>query len=134
MRLNGLKRVAMQYAPLLPGSASIIELFQQCTAPKALGSNPECAIQLKLMDRGDPKLEIEFENGSKLTVETRDKTLKDIEFMIDKRLQDIQTLRMLREEGYVLDLLKKEEIPDLEKAKKMAKPIARNLYDGLKPV
>ena len=79
-------------------------------------------------------MDVEFVNGEKLTVSTHDKTVRDLEAMIDEKQQDIKTLAMLREEGYQFDQMKPEDAPNLEQAKKLAKPFARKFYEGLKPV
>ena len=134
MRLQGLKRLSMHYAPLLPGAASVAQLFNECTTAKALQSNPSCSVKLEFLDRGEPLLDIEFSNGAKLSVPTRDKTVKALKSIIEEKQQDMKTLQMLREEGYGFDQLKPEEIPDLERARLMARPFARKLYKGLKPV
>jgi len=83
---------------------------------------------------GASSLEVEFSNGEKLLTVTRGKTMKDLEFIVEEKRQDIRTLQMLREEGYMLERLKPGDIPDLDKAKAMAKPEAKKLYTGLKPV
>lgn len=134
MRLSGLKRIAIRYAPLLPGSTSVAQLFKDCTTKAALNSNPDCSVSLTLLDTGQPTLDVEFINGDKLSLHTSDKTLTALQSIIDEKQQDIKTLQMLREEGYQFDHLKNEEIPNLEQAKRLAKPIARQLYDGLKPL
>lgn len=88
-------------------------------------------MNLTLLDRGDPTLEIEFTNGDKLSLMTKLKTVKELEDLIEDRKSDIRTMNMLREEGYCLEALKPEEIPDLERAKAMAKPEAKRLYDTI---
>ena len=79
-------------------------------------------------------MDVEFVSGERLTVATYDKTVRDLEIMIDEKQEDIKTLTMLREEGYQFDQMRPEDAPDLEQAKQMARPFARKYYEGLKPV
>lgn len=132
--LRGLRRVTVQYAPLLPGSSSLVEFFAECMTQRALRSNPDCAVHLTLLERGAPSLVVEFSTGEKLSMDTSNARLEDLKSTIEEKQQDIRTLQLLREEGYQLDGLKPEEVPDLEGAKAMTHPEGRKLYEGLKPV
>lgn len=97
--LSRISKLTIEFSPLKPNSRSAKEFLARATTAKAAASNPECEVDVRLADGGDPYVEVVFTNKLSDKVMVGNLTAPQIIEKIQERSQSMESDEILKKVG-----------------------------------
>jgi large subunit ribosomal protein L53 len=88
MKLQQITRILIQYSPYVGKTTSIKEFLTQISCKSARLSNPDCKVDTVLRLKGDPFIELTYENSNVERIETSGMTVLEITKRIQEKMQE----------------------------------------------
>ncbi len=97
--LSRISKLTVEFCALKPNSRSAKEFLARVSAPKAVASNPDCEVDVRLVDGGEPFVEVVFTNKLADKVMTGSLTAPQIMEKIQERSQSMEADEILKKVG-----------------------------------
>ncbi|KAI7839748.1 hypothetical protein COHA_006552 [Chlorella ohadii] len=78
MQLKQINRILVQFSPYTGNARSAREFITRITSRKAQESNADCKIETRVRVKGEPFVEIEYENKQVARIDTGELTIQQI--------------------------------------------------------
>jgi hypothetical protein len=111
--LSRISKLTIEFCALKTNSRSAKEFLARATTAKSVASNPECQVDVRLVDGGEPFVEVVFTNKLSDKVMTGDLTAPQIVEKIQERSQAMEADEILKKVG--LSKAKLEVTPGMER-------------------
>lgn len=97
--LSRISKLAIEFSPLTTNSKSAKEFLARAKTAKAVASNPDCEVEVRLVTSGDPFVEVVFTNKLTDKVMTGSLTATQIIEKIQERSQTMEADEILKKVG-----------------------------------
>lgn len=105
MVLKQLNKVVVRFSPWADHTSSAREFLARCTAPKAMASNPDLKVEVLLRIKGDPYVEVEYNNKQVERFASGHLNVEQLMFEIKARSAALTTMELLKKGGMEGQLL-----------------------------
>lgn len=99
MHLKQLSRVLVQFSPWTGTARSAREFLARVSSVPAQKSNPECKVESKVRVKGDPFVEVTYENQQVARIYTADLNVEQIVEQLRTKIEEMDTATKLKAAG-----------------------------------
>ncbi|KAL4439865.1 hypothetical protein ABPG75_002866 [Micractinium tetrahymenae] len=100
MQLKQISRILVQFSPYTGQARSAREFLARVTSRPAQATNPDCQVLARVRVKGEPFVEIEFDNKQVARIETGGLTIQQILEQVQSRTEEIDTMQKLKDAGF----------------------------------
>ncbi|KAI3431802.1 hypothetical protein D9Q98_010555 [Chlorella vulgaris] len=100
MQLKQISRILVQFSPYTGQARSAREFLARVSSRPAQASNPECTVQTNLRVKGDPFIEIEFDNKQMTRIDTAGLNIQQILEQVQSQAEEMDTMQKLKAAGF----------------------------------
>lgn len=100
MKLKQISKVFVQFSPWNEKSVSAREFLARVSSKNAKTSNPDCKISSAVRVKGDPLVQVEFDNKHVELLNTSAMKVNDIITLIKTKADEMETMGKLKAAGF----------------------------------
>eukprot|EP00887_Chlorella_sp_A99_P000468 scaffold17.g468.t1 len=99
MQLKQISRVLVQFSPLQGNARSAREFLARVTSKPAAASNPDCTVETRVRVKGEPFVEVQYENKQVERIATAHLTISQVIEQVMSRAEEMETGQKLKGAG-----------------------------------